>query len=1336
MKRATYKVLLTVMVIVLGSVVAKAQAYDDPPSITAKYTSGTITVDGNLNEADWANAQTLVFGNLGAANAAKLAGEKTVTASLDIKGTPFDVHGKKYSIPYKDSSYAKVKFLRKGMNLYIGIQSNDKQVCSFGDSWEGDGLFMQIKNSAGVTKEYKLYYNYGDSVNAPIHYEASIVNSGSGAGMLVSGKNNDTTDTDGGYTAELMVKLDVLGYTNSTSGVQASLNIFDPDYFQGNKFGAFDSARGSFGKSFWGSEWGGTMKTINLEADPNLYDDPASVTVNASSSEITVDGNLNEAAWATAQTLVFGTPASANAAKGAGEYSVTGNVDVKAGPFDVHGVKYSLPYKDTSYAKVKFLRKGMNLYIGIQSNDKQVCSFGDSWEGDGLFMQIKNSAGVTKEYKLYYNYGDSVNAPIHYEASIVNSGSGAGMLVSGKNNDTTDTDGGYTAELMVKLDVLGYTNSTSGVQASLNIFDPDYFQGNKFGAFDSARGSFGKSFWGSEWGGTMKTINLEADPNLYDDPASVTVNASSSEITVDGNLNEAAWATAQTLVFGTPASANAAKGAGEYSVTGNVDVKAGPFDVHGVKYSLPYKDTSYAKVKFLRKGMNLYIGIQSNDKSVCSFGDSWEGDGLFMQMKNPAGVTKEYKLYYNYGDSVNAPIHYEASVANSGSGAGKLVSGKNNDTSDVDGGYTAELQIKLDALGFKSDVSSLQASLNIFDPDGFPGNKIAAWDSARGAFFKSFWGSEWGGNMKKIDLQGDPNLYDDPASLDVVDAAGTVTVDGKLDEADWANAKTLVFGAGTAPKNPGEYTVSGNLDVKGNPFDVHGVKYSIPYKDTSYAKVKFLRKGMNLYIGIQSNDKSICSFGDSWEGDGLFMQMKNAAGVTKEYKLYYNIGDSVKAPIHYEASVANSGSGAGIAVGKTNDTTDVDGGYTAELQIKLDALGFTKDVASLQASLNIFDPDGFPGNKVPAWDSARGQYFKSWWGSEWGGTMKTLKLNPQYSDPDSVFAIDAPVLVDGKLDEPEWSDPNINTLVFGAPNAPRSGNEKTVSGNVDVKAGFEVNKVKYSLPYKDTSYAKVKFLHRGMNLYIGIQSNDKSICSFGDSWEGDGLFMQVKNSAGAVKEFKLFYNLTGVKGDTTIHYEESVLNSGAGAGVAVGKVNDTTDVDGGYTAELRIRLDALGYNSNTKELLVSMNIFDPDGYPGNKLAAWDSARGQYFKSWWGSEWGGTMKKISFKPVTGVGADDVVPTVYAMSQNYPNPFNPTTNIKFSVPQASVVKIVVYDILGREVTTLVNGNYAIGNFTVPFNASNIASGMYIYRMTSQSLSGSQKQFTDTKKLMLLK
>lgn len=106
--------------------------------------------------------------------------------------------------------------------------------------------------------------------------------------------------------------------------------------------------------------------------------------------------------------------------------------------------------------------------------------------------------------------------------------------------------------------------------------------------------------------------------------------------------------------------------------------------------------------------------------------------------------------------------------------------------------------------------------------------------------------------------------------------------------------------------------------------------------------------------------------------------------------------------------------------------------------------------------------------------------------------------------------------------------------------------------------------------------------------------------------------------------------------------------------------------------------------------------------------------------------------IQFNNNTLVGAEQVsniVPEKYELSQNYPNPFNPVTNIKFQVPQSGAVKLIVFDILGKEVATLVNEVKQAGVYTVDFNGANLSSGAYFYRLETQS-------FTDTKKMLLVK
>ncbi|MGH1363481.1 MAG: T9SS type A sorting domain-containing protein [Calditrichia bacterium] len=92
-------------------------------------------------------------------------------------------------------------------------------------------------------------------------------------------------------------------------------------------------------------------------------------------------------------------------------------------------------------------------------------------------------------------------------------------------------------------------------------------------------------------------------------------------------------------------------------------------------------------------------------------------------------------------------------------------------------------------------------------------------------------------------------------------------------------------------------------------------------------------------------------------------------------------------------------------------------------------------------------------------------------------------------------------------------------------------------------------------------------------------------------------------------------------------------------------------------------------------------------------------------------------------------DTAVPSDYALEQNYPNPFNPTTNIRFNLPQSDQVALKVYNMLGQEVATLVNGFLNQGSYVVDFDATDLPSGIYVYAITAGD-------YVSTKKMMLIK
>ena len=98
--------------------------------------------------------------------------------------------------------------------------------------------------------------------------------------------------------------------------------------------------------------------------------------------------------------------------------------------------------------------------------------------------------------------------------------------------------------------------------------------------------------------------------------------------------------------------------------------------------------------------------------------------------------------------------------------------------------------------------------------------------------------------------------------------------------------------------------------------------------------------------------------------------------------------------------------------------------------------------------------------------------------------------------------------------------------------------------------------------------------------------------------------------------------------------------------------------------------------------------------------------------------------------TGIsGNTNEVPSEYSLSQNYPNPFNPVTNIKFNLPKDGNVSFKIFDIFGKEIENYVDGFLQKGSYSVEFDGTNLASGIYFYTLKTDN-------FSDRKKMILLK
>jgi hypothetical protein len=103
--------------------------------------------------------------------------------------------------------------------------------------------------------------------------------------------------------------------------------------------------------------------------------------------------------------------------------------------------------------------------------------------------------------------------------------------------------------------------------------------------------------------------------------------------------------------------------------------------------------------------------------------------------------------------------------------------------------------------------------------------------------------------------------------------------------------------------------------------------------------------------------------------------------------------------------------------------------------------------------------------------------------------------------------------------------------------------------------------------------------------------------------------------------------------------------------------------------------------------------------------------------------------IGDSPTSVQNTKTEIPDQYVLKQNYPNPFNPSTTIEFSLPGRANVQLNVYNILGRKIAQLANGNYEAGNYSIVFDAKNLPSGVYFYQLKTDN-------FNEVKKMQLVK
>jgi hypothetical protein len=193
--------------------------------------------------------------------------------------------------------------------------------------------------------------------------------------------------------------------------------------------------------------------------------------------------------------------------------------------------------------------------------------------------------------------------------------------------------------------------------------------------------------------------------------------------------------------------------------------------------------------------------------------------------------------------------------------------------------------------------------------------------------------------------------------------------------------------------------------------------------------------------------------------------------------------------------------------------------------------------------------------------------------------------------------------------------------------------------------------------------------------------------------------MDISLSHGAVNNLDLSSD-NGGGGD---NYIACVLDDAAGSSI-------TTAV-APMTGTWRPEAAMTGWNNTSPNGLWRLQIVDDLGGDSGFLRQW-------------------CVTITYDNLLAAGNNnELIPKEYTLQQNYPNPFNPSTRITYTLPSAEIVRLVVYDILGKEVLTLQNGFKPAGTHIIEFNASEFSSGVYFYRIEAG-------QFTDVKRMLLVK
>jgi hypothetical protein len=230
-------------------------------------------------------------------------------------------------------------------------------------------------------------------------------------------------------------------------------------------------------------------------------------------------------------------------------------------------------------------------------------------------------------------------------------------------------------------------------------------------------------------------------------------------------------------------------------------------------------------------------------------------------------------------------------------------------------------------------------------------------------------------------------------------------------------------------------------------------------------------------------------------------------------------------------------------------------------------------------------------------------------------------------------------------------------------------------------------------------------------------------CVNGNANTGSSVLTADIDKVSSVRYYKMSYNYLIAGAAATMNFDRFAPSYGTDDGVAPG--NNHLRV--AYSVDNRA--DWIGLTQTTHTDSTSLTTQPKTIYSDSLVVLTLNANDGGTIDIALARVAGTTENSLDYTVTDIKGNSVKPLNFDLSQNYPNPFNPSTVINYSIKQASFVTLKIYDALGREIVTLVDGERGQGNYSVNFNARNLSNGIYFYRLTAGN-------FTDVKKMILLK